>query len=136
MIWPHWHYERWTNIRYDKLRCVRNIIRMWVGNKQNASVIRWANNQMHFPKSPHEQNMFTRYLKEPYAKAFPLRCCDCHMCNCNHKNLMDRDPYSPKLKLTNFPEGCWVVLPRYGCVKSLICHLLSVWGRWNWKEWN
>jgi hypothetical protein len=45
MVWPHWHHDKWATIGCSKPRWVHNAIRKWVEDKQNASVVGWANNQ-------------------------------------------------------------------------------------------
>jgi hypothetical protein len=54
MVWPHWHYERWATIECGKPRHVCSVVRKWVEDKWNSSVVGWPNNQTPTPRPTHE----------------------------------------------------------------------------------
>jgi hypothetical protein len=54
MVWSHWHYERWATIECGKLRHVCSVVRKWVEDKWNASVVGRPNNQAPTPRPTHE----------------------------------------------------------------------------------
>ncbi len=68
MVWPHWHYERWATIRCCKPRQVCSVVRKWVDDKQNVSVVGQINNQMFALKSHMSKDVFSRYPKECLLK--------------------------------------------------------------------
>jgi hypothetical protein len=54
VLLPHWHHEGWATIGCGKLREVHNVVRKWVKDKRNVSVVGQVNNRTHAPELAHE----------------------------------------------------------------------------------
>jgi len=69
MVCSHWHNERWATIGHGKPKWVCSVLRKWDKDGQNASVIRWTNNQAP-TLGPHmSKDVLAWYLQERLLEA-------------------------------------------------------------------